>query len=64
MLNNELPNIDDWLRSNKLSVNTKNTNYVAFSLSQRKLNYSFSLSFGGQSLIQSNVTKVLGVYLE
>ena len=64
MLNNELPNIDDWLRSNKLSVNTKNTNYVAFSLSQRKLNYCFSLSFGGQSLIQSNVTKVLGVYLE
>ena len=61
MRNNELPNIDDWLRCNKLSVNIKKTNYVAFSPSQRKLNYSFSLSFGGQPLIQSNVTKVLEV---
>ena len=32
--------------------------------SQRKLNHSFSLSFGGQTLIQSNVTKFLEVYLD
>ena len=49
---------------NKLSVNTKKTNYVTFSPSQRKLNHSFSLSFGGQPLIQNNVTKFLGVYLD
>ena len=35
-----------------------------FSPSQRKLNHSFSLSFGGQTLIQSNVTKFLEVYLD
>ena len=64
VLNNELLNIDVWLRCNKLSVNIKKTNYVTFSPSQRKLNHSFSLSFGGQPLIQSNVTKFLGVYLD
>ena len=64
MLNNELLNIDVWLRCNKLSVNIKKTNYVTLSPSQRKLNHSFSLSFGGQPLIQSNVTKFLGVYLD
>ena len=53
VLNNELLNIDVWLRCNKLSVNIKKTNYVTFSPSQRKLNHSFSLSFGGQPLINS-----------
>ena len=64
VLNNELLNIDVWLRCNKLLVNIKKTNYVAFSPSQKKLIHSFSLSFGGQPLIQSNVTKFLGVYLD
>ena len=64
VLNNQSLNIFVWLRCNKLSVNIKKTNYVTFSPSQRKLNHSFSLSFGGQPLIQSNVTKFLGVYLD
>ena len=63
VLNNELLKVDVWLRCNKLSVNIKKT-YVTFSPSQRKLNHSFSLSFGGQPLIQSKVTKFLGVYLD
>ena len=64
VLNNELLNIDVWLRCNKLSINVQKTNYVVFCPSQRKVNHSFSLSFGGQPLIQSNVTKFLGVYLD
>ena len=64
VLNNELLNIDVWLRCNKLSINVQKTNYVIFSPSQSKVNHSFSLSFGGQSLTQSNVTKFLGLYLD
>ena len=64
VLNNELLNIDVWLRCNKLSVNIKKTNYATFSPSQGKLNHSFSLSFGGQPLIQSKVAKFLGVQLD
>ena len=57
---NELLNIDVWLRCNKL----QKANYVIFRPSQRKVNHSFYLSFGGQPLTQSNVTKFLGVYLD
>ena len=64
MLNNELQNIDVWLRCNKLSINIKKTNYVIFRPSQKKFNHSFSLSIGGRSLIQSNVTKFLWVYID
>ena len=63
VLNNELLKVDVWLRCSKLSVNIKKT-YVTFSPSQRKLHHSFSLSFGGQPLIQSKATKFLGVYLD
>ena len=64
MLNNELLNIDVWLKCNKPSINVQKTNYVIFRPSQRKVNHSFSLSFGGQPLTQSNVIKFLGVYLD
>jgi len=64
VLNNEFLNIDVWSRCNKLSINTQKTNYVIFSPSQRRVNHSFSLSFGGQPLTQSNVTKFPGVYLD
>ena len=64
VLNNELLNIDVWLRCNKLLINVQKTNYVIFSPSQRKVNQFFSLSFGGQPLTQSNVTSFLGVYLD
>ena len=64
VLNNELQNIVVWLRCNKLSINIKKTNCVIFRPSQNKFNHSFSLSIGGRSLIQSNVTKFLGVYID
>ena len=48
VLNNELVNIDFWLRCHKLSINVQKTNYVIFRPRQRKINHSFSLSFGGQ----------------
>ena len=64
VFNNELLNIDIWLRCNELSINVQKTNYVIFRPSQRKVNHSFSLSFGGQPLTQSSATKFLGVYLD
>ena len=47
-----------------VSVPSSQEEMSTFSPSQRKLNHSFSLSFGGQTLIQSNVTKFLEVYLD
>ena len=63
-LENVLNNIDVWLRCNNLSTNVQKTNNVTFRPSQRKIKNSFSLSFGGQPIRQSNVTKFLGVYLD
>ena len=53
VFNNELLNIDVWSRCNKPSINVQKTNYVMFSPSERKVNHSFSLCFGGQPLTQS-----------
>ena len=64
VLNNELLNIDVWLKCIKPSINVQKTNYVIFRPSQRKVNHSFSLSFGCQPLTQNNVIKFLGVYLD
>ena len=64
VLNEELQNFDAWLKGNNLSVNIKKTIYIVFKSTQKKLDYNFSLSFGNQSLKQSNVVKFLGVYLD
>ena len=46
VLNNELCNLDIWLKCNMLSINVKKTNYIIFKSRQKKLSKSFSLSFG------------------
>ena len=64
VLNNELKNIEVWLRCNKLSVNVKKTTYLIFKPWQKKCNHNFSFSLGGQLLTQTNATKFLGVYID
>ena len=64
VLNNELKNIEVWLRCNKLSVNVKKTTYLIFKPWQKKFNHNFSFSLGGQRLTQTNATKFLGVYID
>ena len=64
VLNNELKNIEVWLRCNKLSVNVKKTTYLIFKPWQKKFNHNFSFSLGGQLLTQANATKFLGVYID
>ena len=63
LLNDELQNIDVWLKCKKLSVNIKKTNYIIFKLRQKKFNSSICLSFGSKPLQQSNTTKFLGSIL-
>ena len=63
VLNDELQNIDVWLKCNKLSVNIKKTNYIIFKLRQKKFNSSICLSFGSKPLKQSNTTNFLGSIL-
>ena len=64
MLNNELQNIDVWLRCNKVSINVQKTNLCYLWSESEESQSSFSLSFGGHPLTQSNVTKFLGVCID
>ena len=64
VLNDEVWNLDIWMKCNKLSVNFKKTSYIIFKLRQKKLGKSFSLSFGNQTLKQVNETVFLGVYID
>ena len=64
VLNEEVSNFDVWLKCNKLSVNLKKTNYIFFKSRQKELNYHFNLFFGNQPLVQANMTKFLGVYVD
>ena len=63
ILNDELQNIDVWLKCNKLSVNINKTNYIIFKLRQKKFNSNICLSFGSKPLQQSSTTKFLGSIL-
>ena len=59
VLNEELIKIDSWMRSNKLSVNIKKTNYVVFKSAQKKVLSDLPLSFN-----KKNSVKFLGVYID
>lgn len=63
VLNDELQNIDVWLKYYKLSVNIKKTNYVIYKPKEKKFSSNISLSFRGKPLEKSNITKFLGVYI-
>ena len=64
MLNEELIKIDSWMRSNKLSVDIKKTNYVVFKSAQKKASSDLPLSFNSQILKENNSVKFLGVYID
>ena len=59
VLNDELQNIDVWLKYYKLSVNIKKTNYVIYKPKEKKFSSNISLSFRGKPLEKSNITKFL-----
>ena len=64
VLNEELIKIDSWMRSNKLSVNMKKTNYFVFKSAQKKALSDLPLSFNSQILKEKNSVKFLGVYID
>jgi len=63
VLNNELKNIEVWLRCNKLLVNVKKTTHLIFKPWQKKCNRNFSISLGGQLLTQKISWCIFLVYI-
>ena len=61
-INNELVNVDNWMRANKLSINYTKTHYIIFS--RKKCQYNFRLCCGGFCLERVASTKYLGVVVD
>jgi hypothetical protein len=64
VMNDALQNVDQWMRANKLSINTDKTNYVIFKSRQKKITSDISLTFEGISLARKQQVKFLGIYLD
>jgi hypothetical protein len=52
------------MKCNKLSINTKKTNYIIFKHKQKKLHRNTHLYFDDQLLEHADITKFLGVYID
>ena len=65
VLNTELTEIDNWMKSNKLSVNIKKTSYIIFKSRQKKISVNLpAIVFDNQHLKQEQVIKFLGIYID
>ena len=52
------------MKCNKLSINTKKTNYIIFKYKQKKIHRNTHLYFDDQLLERADTTKFLGVYID
>jgi hypothetical protein len=64
VMNDALQNVGQWMRANKLSINTDKTNYVIFKSWQKKITSDISLAFEGILLARKQQVKFLGIYLD
>ena len=62
--NQQLQNIDNWLTSNKLSLNTAKTNYIIFHTPHSKVPNNLSLQIRNTNLKRIQKTKFLGVVVQ
>ena len=63
VLNRELHIISDWFKANKLTLNTKKTNFILFR-SQKSKYHKPSISINGSPILQTNHTKFLGIEID
>ena len=61
-VNNELENIVDWMRSNKLFLNFTKTEFLLITMSKRQK--SFEIKINGHAIQPSSYAKYLGVYID
>ena len=61
-VNNELENICDWRRCNKLSINFAKTEYLL--ITRTKIKSSFEIKISNHIIKQSSCLKYLGIYID
>ena len=60
-VNEELSNLSNWLRANKLSLNVKKRELVIFRPRKLKIDHSFKFKLDGKRLVPTQSVKYLGV---
>ena len=63
-LNHTLITVSDWLKANKLSINEKNTHYMAWYPSSFTMDRSLPIQSNGQQIEVVSESKFLGVVLD
>ena len=63
LINEELSNISEWLKANKLSLNIKKTHYIIFK-QKRKILRNFDIRIDNELVVCVKNTKFLGVVID
>ena len=63
-MNEEIINVVDWLRVNKLSLNLKKTHFIIFQKQKARFDVNTELIVDGVNIERKNSTKFLGVMLD
>ena len=63
-INKDLPNLSNWLKTNKLSLNIKKNKLVLFRPKKLKLDHSFEFKIDGKIPFPIHSVKYLGVLLD
>ena len=62
-MNNELLNLTDWLRANKLSLNISKTNYMLFTYHKQQ-DTNIDLQLSNSNIQRTKCAKFLGLYID
>ena len=63
-MNQDLKNLLQWLKANKLSVNVKKTELIIFHPKNTKLDYGIKFKLSGRRLTPISTVKYLGILLD
>ena len=63
-MNQELKNLSQWLKANKLSLNVKKTELIIFHPKKTKLDYSVKFKLNGKILNPISTVKYFGILLD
>ena len=64
LINLDLRNLCNWLKSNKISLNSGKTELLIFRHPNKKINYDFKIKIDGKKIIPSKYVKYLGVLID
>ena len=63
-MNQDLKNLSQWLKANKLSLNVKKTELIIFHPKKTKLDYSVKFKLNGKILNPMSAVQYFGILLD